>query len=70
MIFFCFFVCGEVAQFFSVERLSDFSHSLTEVAGFIFLEVVLFVLQRGCRIFLLRDCVIFCAKRLRDFLCE
>ena len=29
-----------------------------------------FFLRRGCAIFLLRDCIIFCVKRLRDFLCE
>ena len=57
--------------FVCVERLRDFSHSLTQVAWFIFfLEVAWFVLWRSCVIFVLRDYVIFCVKQLLNFLCK
>ena len=36
-------------------------------AWFIFGEIFL---QRGYEIFLLRDCVIYCMKRLHNFVCE
>ena len=73
---FCDHVCGEVAWFLCVERLCDFSHSLTHSSFMIFfLEVTEFFLRRGCMIFsweimwffVWRGSVIFCAKRLRDF---
>ena len=47
----CDFVCGEVAWFFGVEMVHAFSHSLTPVAWFIFLNVAWF----------------FFADRMRDF---
>jgi hypothetical protein len=62
--FFCgevawFLFVGQVAWFhllrgcvsLCVERLCDFSHSLTQVECFIFLEGVWFFLRRGCVIF-------------------
>ena len=49
---FCDFVCGEVAWFLCVEKLCDFSHSVTQVVWLIFPEVAWFFLQRDCVIFL------------------
>ena len=73
------FVCGEVAWFLCLERLRDFSHSLTQSGYMIYFSwgcVIFF--RRGCMIFFWRGCVIFCWeipwfcvwRGCMNFLCE
>ena len=55
------FVCGEVAWFLCIERLRDFSHSLTHLGRMIYFSgsFVFFFAERFCDFFLFEKLLYF-----------